>query len=218
MVVFKQLLDFIDNIDTTVHKHLVMFYEEAEYAKSIQVRFLKAGFEKRECVVYAARDDDDLYLTKETMREYGIDIENSSSKGLLQFYMQKPPIDDVESYKRAIDLFNQEITRNYSMANGKNGSPTLPRIRGVGSMFRDIFASVENYSSNKSQVTTQLLMEELFQKANTSSFKDSWMCAYQVESIMEQLDKPWMESLLMSHDAVLFLPKFSNGLALDLKG
>lgn len=43
------------------------------------------------------------------------------------------------------------------------------------------------------------------------------MCAYQVDDIFADMDKEWMTELLASHDAVLYLPKLSNGIALDVR-
>jgi hypothetical protein len=44
-----------------------------------------------------------------------------------------------------------------------------------------------------------------------------WMCVYQVDNIAASMDEDWMAQLLDSHDLVLFLPKSSNGIALDVR-
>jgi hypothetical protein len=43
------------------------------------------------------------------------------------------------------------------------------------------------------------------------------MWTYQVDSISEAMNEEWMAQMLDSHEAVLFLPKLSNGIALDLR-
>jgi hypothetical protein len=196
-----------------------MFYEEPEYAKLIQIRFLNEGLKRGECCVYAARDDDDLAFTKADMMESGIDVDSYTGKGLLQFYLRKPTIIDRESYQQARNTFENEIEKTFvSLQDDNNLTGTCPRIRGVGSISRDVFAvKQEETSNNAGAVTSQLLVEKLFQSEINTSFDGTWMCAYQVDHIFSDMDKEWMAELLTSHDAVLFLPKLSNGIALDVR-
>jgi hypothetical protein len=59
-------------------------------------------------------------------------------------------------------------------------------------------------------------VEKTFQ-SDIDSFKGVWMCVYQVNDILASMDEEWMKQLLDSHDAVLFLRKLSNGIALDIR-
>jgi hypothetical protein len=213
---FNQLLDFIDNLDTSI-KHMVMFYEEPEYAKLVQMRFLSDGLKRGECCVYVPKDNDDQILTKTELIQSGVDVDSYMKKGLFQFYTHKPPINDKESYSRATGMFQDETK---AIFRGSPDHPTekLPKIRGVGSMFRDVFANKENMNSRGAEAAaTELLMERLFQYDGVVSFDGLWMCAYQVDNIHASLNETWMAQLMESHDAVLFLPKLSNGIALDLR-
>ncbi len=92
----------------------------------------------------------------------------------------------------------------------------MPRIRGVGSMSPYVFAEMENLNSRVSLVTSQLLVEETFY-SNIDSFEGAWMCTYQVNDILASMDEEWMKRLLDNHDAILFLRKLSNGIALDIR-
>jgi hypothetical protein len=215
---FNQLLDFIDNLDTSI-KHIVMFYEEPEYAKLVQIKFLNDGLKRGECCVYVARDEDDLAITKADMVESGIDVDYHVKKGLLQFYIRKPTIVDNESYKQARTAFQEEIEKTFAiLQDGNDSLVTCPKIRGVGSISRDVFTMEQGKTSrNAEALTSQLLVEKLFQSENTASFEGMWMCAYQNDDIFADMDKEWMPELLASHDSVLYLPKLSNGIALDVR-
>lgn len=159
---FNQLLDFIDNLDASI-KHMVMFYEEPEYAKLVQIRFLNDGLKRGECCVYVAQDDDDLTITKADMIEFGIDIDYHMKKELLQFYIRKPTIIDKESYTRTRSTFQEEIENTFvSSQVGDNFDGTSPKIRGVGSTSRDVFTmKQEKTSRNAEALTSPLLMEKL---------------------------------------------------------
>jgi hypothetical protein len=210
------LLDFLDNFDTAIYKHIVMFYEEPEYARLVQIRFLNDGLKNGECCVYAAPDYDNLCLTKAGMAQYGIDIDQYMKKGLLQLHVRRASVNDSESYRLARSAFQEEIENTFFSA--RNHSAAMPpRIRGVGSVFPYVFAKVENANSKTSSAASQLLVEKLFQSESTDSFGGVWMCAYQVDDILARMDEEWMKQLLISHDAVLFLQKLSNGIALDIK-
>jgi DcmR-like sensory protein len=212
------LLAFVDNLDTSAHRHIVMFYEEPEYAKTIQIRFLNDGLRRGECCVYAARDYDDLRIIKAGMIESGIDVDYNMKKALLQFYMRKPTVIDSESYKQARSAFQGEIERAFKMQDGNDSTVICPKIRGVGSISRDVFSMKEGESSNRSEAAaSQVMVERLFQQESTASFDGIWMCAYQVDDIFAAIDKEWMAELLATHDAVIYLPKLSNGIGLDIR-
>ena len=212
---YNQLNDFFDTFDSSIHKHIVMFYEEPEYAKQVQIRFINDGLKKGECSVYAARDDDDLLLTKRDMKDYGVDVEKFSASGHLQFFLSKPYIVDSESYRKGKAAFREATQKQFSNAQN-NSSLTLLRIRGVGSIYRDLFFDNE-IERNYAMASSQLLVEKLFQLDNTSSFEGLWMCAYHIKDIAAEMEKEWMIELLRNHDVALFLREFSNGLALYLK-
>lgn len=190
---FNQLDHFLENLDSSVRKHLVMFYEEPEYARKIQLRFINDGLKRGECSVYAARDDDDLVLTKRDMKDSGIDVEKFSASGHLQFYLNKPQIVDAESYNKGIAAFREAVAKQLSKSRN-NPTSTLPKIRGVGSIHRDLFYN-NDVEINHPMASSQLLTERLFQLNNTASFDGLWLCAYHVDDIHAQMDKEWMYEL-----------------------
>ncbi len=205
---------------------MVMFYEEPEYARLVQIRFLNHGLRNGECCVYyyAAPDyDDDLIRTE--MTDCGIDVGNYEKQGLLQFHSQQSFVRDIKSYDGVVSEFQKTIRDTFFAAQGKSTS-ALPRVRGIGSTFRDVFFSKEgddnnnDKNSNRAQMlATQVLLERLIQSRNGSGseLEGVWMCVYQVDNIFKAMDEEWMAQLLDSHEAALLLPKLSNGIALDLR-
>lgn len=217
---FNQLFHFIDNLDPSL-KHMVMFYEEPEYARLVQIRFLNHGLRNGECCVYVAPDDD---LIRPEMMDWGIDVGNYEKQGLLQFHTQQLFMNGIESYERTVSELQKTVRDTFFAAQGKSTS-TLPRVRGIGSTFRDTFIAKEgennsnkNNNSNRAQMLAiQPLVERLIQSRGSGELEGVWMCTYQVDSISEALNKEWMAQVLDSHEAALLLPKLSNGVALDLR-
>jgi hypothetical protein len=211
---YNQLLDFIDSIDTTVHRHIVMFYEEPEYAKLVQMRFLDDGLRRGECCIYFVQDEQDRLFTHMEMTGYGIDVDSYARKGLLQLYNKKN-IQDLESFKHALGRIKKDTAEKFFNYH-RQSSQMLPPIRGVDLSISH--ASPDGDSGpQRVAATVELQIERFFHNEALLSFNGAWMCPYHLDNIDAQMDKKWMEDVLNHHDAVLFLPKLSNGIALDLR-
>lgn len=105
---------------------MVMFYEEPEYARLVQIKFLNHGLRNGECCIYVAPDDD---LTRPEMIESGIDVGNYEKQGLLQFHTQQSAISGVESYDRAVSELQKTVRDTFFAAQGKSTTSTLPSSR-----------------------------------------------------------------------------------------
>jgi hypothetical protein len=190
-----------------------MLYEEPEYARQVLIRFLRNGLENGDCCIYGSPDEDNLSLTRSGMLESDIDVDHYAKEGVLQFHKRAPLIQDSESYQRSTIEFMESIRNTFYDA--KNHATRLPsRIRGVGSMQPLVFAH-ENIDKKAS--ASQLLVERLWQSQSTDSFEGVWMCIFQVHDIQASMEQEWMEQLITNHDAVIFLRKLSNGIALDVR-
>jgi hypothetical protein len=212
----SQLIEFLDNPNSDDFKHIVLFYEEPEYARLIQIRFLNNGLGRGEMCVYSASDDEDLRLTHIAMQEQGIDVAKYSERGILQFHIRSPKIIDPESYKAARLEFQQLIENTFMAApNHDNSMPD--RLRGVGSI--DAFAFVNKITvfSHQSAASRQLMVEHYFQSESGKSYPGMWMCKYQMDDIIESMSEDFMKQLLDTHDAVLYLRQFQNGTAMDIR-
>ena len=210
---FNQVFDFVDNLDPSFFKHIVMLCEEPEYARLVQIRFLKAGLKNQECCVYWAADNEDISLTKTSMLQNGIDVDRYMKQGILQFHWGSASLKDSESYELVSNAFGETIEKAFCSAQDHLAKrPT--RIRLVGNGKRDVFS--QKTVNCASEVSGQLLLEKLVQSQRYGSFEGVCTCVYWIDDIMAVIDEQWMRELLIDHDAVLFLRKFTNGIALDL--
>jgi MEDS: MEthanogen/methylotroph, DcmR Sensory domain len=221
---YNQLLAFLDYLDTTIHKHIVMFYEEPEYAKLVQFRFLSNGLTRGERAMYVVNDKQEMPLIQRGMIEYGIDFDKYSEKGLLQLYVNDG-IRNLEEFKQVYGMFFEDMEEkflNYHQKQNHILPPALPPVRGVGLAIVDAFAEKGRERNGESlrttaNATTQLQIERFFHNEKCPSFDGSWICSYQMDNVNAHMNNQWMADILNSHDAVLFLSKLSNGIALSLK-
>jgi hypothetical protein len=210
----RQVFDFMDNVEE-LPRHIVMFYEEPEYARMVALRFLKNGLQRGERCTYdmpeqedGQKSDDTSFLEKE-MQESGIDTSYYKDKELLflnSFY--EYDITDFDSFrKRADEIYNMLLKQFGSESR-------FPTWRWVGRPHANI-------RTNDGMVI-QIQIEKYFQndaRARRVYDKVTAICTYRLNNISEALDKQelWVKELIQSHDAVIYLPKNGNGLALRLK-
>jgi hypothetical protein len=190
-----------------------MLYEEPEYARQVQIRFLQNGLQDGDCCIYGSPDDESLNLTKTGMLECGLDVDRYTKEGVLQFHKRIPSIQDPESYRKSTIEFMESIEDTFRNAR-THAIKMPPRIRGVGSIQPFVFAH-ENVDLKAS--SSQLLVEKLWQSESTDSFDGIWMCIFQVHDILASMEQGWMKELVTSHDAAIYLPRLSNGVALDVR-
>lgn len=81
-VFFEQPLNFVHNIKGG--RHIVLFYEEAEYTKLISFQFIKSDLEHKKVCCYISEDN--LEVVKKEMTDIGIDVDKFIMDGLLYCY------------------------------------------------------------------------------------------------------------------------------------
>src|SRR5919198_854083 len=86
---FEQPLNFVHQVKEG--KHIVLFYEELEYAKMISFQFIKAGLaHKKECSYLS---EEEVEAVKREMTDIGVDVNKFTKNGLLHIY-QVPSLPD----------------------------------------------------------------------------------------------------------------------------
>jgi hypothetical protein len=139
---------------------------------------------------------DDRTFIENEMHSYGIDLERFKEENLLHLYQMGAPNNDTISWVEDVKKF---ITGIASISE-------LP-IRGVGLIVFQI--------NMKNGLTSQLQSEYYFH--NTfGNINGSWLCPYYIDNIEKCMNEKWIENLLGNHHAVIFAPKLSNGIALNL--
>lgn len=108
----------------------------------------------------------------------------------------------LSTIKKSIDIFYLKLIEKL-FANKK------PSFAGFG-----IVASERDL--NKTNALAIQLQLDLIGQKKFGNFNGTWICPYHVDDIFESLDKQWMAELVRNHDAVIYLPRNSNGVALKL--
>jgi hypothetical protein len=209
----------MDNLEE-LPKHIVMFYEEPEYARMVALRFLKNGLERGELCKYDIPTDDgdfdadyadidDKGFVEQEMQDYGIDTTYYKDKGLLHLYsFRENHITDFNSFRRGTEDAHRTLLKQFGSVS------KFPNWRGIGRPHTNI-------KTNSGRVA-QLQIEKYFQNdvlAKGISNSGTAICTYRLNNISEALDKQelWVKELIQSHDAVIYLPRNGNGLALRLR-
>ncbi len=185
-------IKFIDDIKE--NKHIVLFYEEPEWAKIVEFRFIQNGLEKGEHCIYAMEEDPQFIETQ--MADYGIDIKKYKEKNLLHVYQNPSSYDYYKDGFEGAQKFWKKI-----MADAQ------PPLRVVARITREI--------NNKDVLESQIILENQFNSV-FNSIKGSWMCPYDVNKIESENLAKWIKKLIKTHDSAIFVPSLDQGIAFDL--
>lgn len=187
-------LKFIDNI--TGHKHIILFYEDPEYAKIIQFNFIKKGLEKGECGVYLVKTDSDSETIEREMKDFDINVEKYKKQGSLHFYQL---LHLNSYYGNRTELVRQTLEK---ISDGC----TKP-IRLTGKINR-VFDTEE-------KIRTAIKIDEYLNK-NLRNFDVTLMCPYYVNNIEPENRGKWIKKLLDAHGSAIFAPSLDEGIAFDM--
>ena len=91
-------LRFVDTLgDHTCNKHILLLYEDAEYGRKVQFRFIKNGLLKGEHCIFSTPEDNIEFIKNEMTDKYGIDVEYfTKKKNLLHIYKITNPMNNQE--------------------------------------------------------------------------------------------------------------------------
>lgn len=195
-------------------RHILLVYEEIESARNVEMRYLKSRLQKGESCVCLAHNHDIIRspasesdLLRTEMIDSGIDVDQLERAGQLEIFgvpnseLGQVPISNEKKEESINSFYIKLVTRLFTNKR--------PPFAGFG-----IIASESDL--NKAEYLSIQLELEQIAKERSASFKGSWICPYKVDNILESLEEGWMARLLLSHDAVIYLPKFSSGVALLL--
>lgn len=185
-------IKFIDNIESK--KHIVLFYEEPEYAKKPLFQFIKNGLKKEQHCVYAMKDDP--ALIKQEMLDFGIDVEKYEKKQLLHIFQTPISQDYSQQSFESFNDFYQMIMSGI----------TLP-VRVVSTFVREVH--------KKEAMKFELSIETDFQ-TNLQNFSGVWVCPYYLKKIESNNCGRWIVQLLKTHDSAIFIRSFDEGIAFNI--
>jgi len=186
-------IKFVDSLDE--RKHIALFYEEPEYARLIEFRFLKNGLARGEQCVYATEEDSGQIILK--MLSYGMPLE----------------------------CFERKKLRVYQMHHGCGGRDEIMKsckknlaelLSGLQSPFRIVSRIVPDVST-----LTGISVELDLERQTHHCFEDlggSIMCPYDLSRIETSRRKEWLAGLRENHHEVIYAPRFGDGGVLSHQG
>lgn len=173
---------FIDSVHT--NKHILLLYDEPEYARKIEFEFIRKGLDKGEHCVYATEEDPGMVILR--MINHGMPVVDSIKKNL-HIHQTADPFDD--------DGGPTEGCRNSFkriLADAK------PPFRIVGRIVPDV--------SVVDGISLELELEQ-DTHANFDKFDGSVMCVYNISEIEKSRRKEWLRALTESHHNLIYAIK-----------
>jgi len=198
--IFEQPIDFVRHLKED--RHIVLFYEEAEYAKVISFQFVKSGIEHKKGCCYLSEDD--IEVVKREMIDNGIELK-SLVNGLLNIY-QVPSMPDFHSS-------NSHINENALKMNLSKLKPWQAD--------RVVLKCIYKISTEE-HLNSILKWEREYRLKYLKNGKSSLLCAYPVDNILSIISdstgahSQWMNGLLEMYDGVVFARRFWKGVAFNL--
>ena len=234
----KSPFEFVKDIESG--KHFVLFYENAEYSRSICFAFFKDGLEKDEDVFYfTAKEDEDFFKNEFIEKMYGPNVTYEYNNTSNITFNEKlfhgkniPSISDIHDDNTVDDINNEIInmvknnsynnnnyqdkqspivTRNNNNSNSTNYDRVLMVLRCMHKL------------ETRDQVQYNILWEKNFRniKLRQELPTASLICTYPVENIIKVLKgeskvySPWMTNLLEIYDGVIYARNNWTGAAFN---
>ena len=179
-------LKFIDSLNA--RKHIALFYDDPEYARLIEFRFLKNGLAKGEQCVYVTEEDSGTIVLK--MLSFGISLEDFKTK--------KIRIHQIYHVGGSEDQIMQNCRKNVGMI-----------LSGLQPPYRIVARMVPDVSTNTG-ISVELELERDTQ-TNFDDFGGSIMCPYNISKIEPMNRRMWMAKLLELHHEIIYAPEFLKG-------
>lgn len=177
---------YVDSLEPK--QHIALFYEESEYARLIEFRFIKHGLENGEYCVYATEEDSGSIILK--MLNYGIPLRYFQSRRLKVYQIHRTcgGRDEImKKCKKDVEMILSDLPSPFRIV-----SRIVPDVSTTDGM------SVEL----ELECTTHGRFED---------FGGSLICPYDISGMENSKRKQWMEELRASHHAVIYAPKFGEG-------
>ena len=177
---------YIDSLESK--QHIALFYEESEYARLIEFRFIKYGLEIGECCVYATEEDSGSIVLK--MLNYGIPLRYFQSGKLRVYQIHRTcgGHDEImERCKKDVEMILSNL---------------IPPFRIVSRIVQDV--------STTDGMSVELELEcKIHDKFE--DFGGSLICPYDLSGMESSKRKQWMADLRANHHAIIYAPRFGEG-------
>lgn len=227
----KSPIEFVKDIESG--RHFVLFYENAEYSRSICFGFLKAGMENHEHSFYiTAKEDKDFFKNEFIEKMYGpniiYDYNTTPNATFREELFHGQNISDFarnDGGGKILDDTNKEIVNvvnNIIKGNQNNNAFQESNLTKKSNSSRMVFRCLHNIET-QNQVQNSIKWERNFRnsKLRKELPNTSLVCTYQIENIIETLKgksnmhSSWMTELLEMYDGVIYARNNWTGAAFN---
>lgn len=191
---YKDPLKFIDALGG--NKHIVFYYENYNFGKKIQYRFIRNGLVKGESCIFATHNND-IDQIKFEMTNYFINVEDYTERGLLKIFK----IPDITKHPKGIIGGGKEVLdKMFSDMN-------FP--------FRAVVRMIDKLNT-KEQIRANLALEQYYH-SNIERFNGLMLCPYDVSHNPTDTNGTWVKTILENHHSAIFVTDaIEEGIAFDM--
>ena len=194
--IFKNPLTFIDSLSG--RKHIVLYYDNHEFGRKIQYRFIKNGLLSGECCIYSIHQGDNVTEIKKEMITNDIDVEHFIKRGLLKIFK----IPNIMKHSQGVLKGSKEIVDRM-----------LADVNPAKS-FRMVIRMIDKLNT-KDQITANLKLEQYYH-SKFDSFNGMVLCHYDTIDCPIKTNNKWIETILANHHSVIFVTeKSAEGIAFE---
>jgi len=223
----KTPLQFIDNNSIVSEKitvkkthaqrrrHIVLFYEEPEYAALVSFRYIKSGLDTKSNCGYVSKDPDDI--VRNEMIGNQIDFDELMSRGILRVVQFPDLLDYPKGSKKAL----KDIASLLSDTSGILPSD-LPQGERQVVLDRTVLKCMHRVSVKK-DIKRNMTLERQHHLNFGVFGRSSLLVTYPVNNILATakgkngIHSDWMELLVKKYDSVIFAFSLQEGgIALNL--
>jgi len=212
---FQQPLNFVHQIEQG--KHIVLFYEELEYAKMISFQFIKSGLTNKKDCSYVSEEE--IESVKREMSDSGVDVKKFTKNSQLHIYQ----VSSLTDYHPG-DSHNGETELIVSKREQKPGTDDTTILKNpskISQSDRIVLRCVYNVNTEE-RIKSNLEWEHDYRFKNLKDTRTTLVSTYPVNDIIPTISDSigpygkWMNTLLELYDGVIFARRFWKGVAFNL--
>jgi len=166
-----------DFLENLEHTHVVLFHEGGKETKNAEYNFIKNGLNKQEHCFYTTQNPQKILSE---MKDFGIDVEGKSEF----LHMVEIP-EEFENYSKMI-------------LDKVDTLPSDSKIRVISTHYFDF----DSEKKTDRMAEIEQCVDDDFHKIN-----GNFVCSFEVNQINEPIRARFLNQLLDSHKAIMFLRK-----------
>ena len=216
---FQQPLNFVHQVEEG--KHIVLFYEELEYAKMISFQFIRNGLVHNKDCSYISEEE--VESVKREMSDSVIDIKKFTQTDQLHIYQVSGLTDynPMDYQIREIGLTEGERKEEAEQKPEHNNMTILKNPSKIRQSDRIVLRCVYKINTEE-QMKSNLKWEYDYRFKNLKHFRKTVVCTYPINDILSTISDStglygkWMNNLLEIYDGVIFARRFWKGVGFNL--